>query len=103
MSDEARRFEVYVQSFPNPSQKYQVSLNGGGTPVWSRDGKELFFIAPDRQMMAVSIHNGSGSLQIGTPKALFDSKLAQLLSAGFDVDKDGRFLIPVQEQGPLCR
>jgi eukaryotic-like serine/threonine-protein kinase len=99
MSDETRRFEIYVQSFPNPGQKYQVSLNGGGTPVWSRDGKELFFIAADRQMMAVSINSSGGSLQIGTPRALFDSKLALLLNAGFDVDKDGRFLIPVQEQG----
>src|SRR5207253_9167235 len=40
-SDETRRLEVYVQSFPNPGRKYQISVNGGETPVWSRDGKEL--------------------------------------------------------------
>jgi Tol biopolymer transport system component len=84
-SDETRRFEVYVQSFPEPGRKYQVSLNGGSIPVWSRDGKELFFIAPDRQMMAVSIKKTGGNLEIGAPKALFDSKMAPLTNASFDV------------------
>jgi serine/threonine protein kinase len=95
-SDETHRFEVYVQSFPNPGQKYQVSVNGGEKPVWSRDGKELFYIAPDQQMMAVAIRNNGANLEIGTATALFDSKLAP--ANRFDVAKDGRFLIPVQEQ-----
>jgi eukaryotic-like serine/threonine-protein kinase len=98
-SDETRRVEVYAQSFPNPGRKYQVSVNGGAMPVWSRDGKELYFIAPDRQMMVVAIKNNGGNLEIGTSKALFDSKIAVSTFAGFDVGKDGRFLIPVQEQG----
>jgi Tol biopolymer transport system component len=98
-SDETRRFEVYVQSFPNPGRKYQISVNGGGTPVWSRDGKELYFIAPDRKMMAVAIRNNGGNLEIGTPRVLFDSKFSAFTNAGFDVSKDGRFLIPAQEQG----
>ena len=50
-------------------------------------------------MMAVTIKNSSGNLEIGTPKALFDSKIAAGPLIGFDVGKDGRFLIPVQEQG----
>jgi eukaryotic-like serine/threonine-protein kinase len=98
-SDETRRSEVYVQSFPNPGRKYQISVNGGGTPVWNRDGKEMYYIAPDRQMMAVAVKNNGGSLEIGTPKALFDSKIGMLPNSTFDVSKDGRFLIPVQEQG----
>ena len=99
MSDETRRFEVYVQSFPNPGRKYQVSVNGGGSPVWSRDGKELYFIAPDRKMMAVGIRQNGGNLDLGTPKALFDPKITANNYASFDVASDGRFLIPVQEQG----
>ena len=45
-------------------------------PVWSRDGKELYFIAPDGQMMAVAIERKGGNLDIGTPKALFPSNIA---------------------------
>ena len=51
--------------------------------MWSRDGKELYFIAPDRQMMAVAIKNNGGNLVTGTPKALFDSKLAAGPNSGF--------------------
>jgi eukaryotic-like serine/threonine-protein kinase len=72
-SDETRRFEVYVQSFPVPGRKHQVSANGGTQPVWRRDGKELYFIAPDRQLMAVPVRNTGSNLEIGEPKALFDS------------------------------
>jgi Tol biopolymer transport system component len=52
-SDESRRCEVYVQTFPKPGAKWQVSTNGGERPVWSRDGKELFYIGADGKMMAV--------------------------------------------------
>jgi Tol biopolymer transport system component len=54
-SDETRRLEVYVQSFPNRGRKFQVSINGGPNSVWSRDGKEIFFIGPGREMMAVAV------------------------------------------------
>jgi eukaryotic-like serine/threonine-protein kinase len=96
-SDDSRRFEVYVQSFPEPGRKYQVSINGGSMPVWSRDGRELFFIAADRRMMAVPIGKTAGGLEIGTPKALFDSKIVPSSFSAFDVSKDGRFVIPVQD------
>jgi len=102
-SDESRRFEIYVQSFPLPGRKYQVSMNGGGNPVWSRDGKELFFIAPDRQMMAVTVRKIGGGLEIGRPKALFDSRMQLDTNAAFDVADDGRFLIPVApDAGPAA-
>jgi Tol biopolymer transport system component len=100
-SDETQRFEVYVQSFPVPGRKYQVSVNGGAASQWSHDGKELFFIAPDRKMMAVSIGRRGGSLEIGSPKALFDSRIAVSNFTSFDVTKDGRFLIPSQEGGAI--
>jgi len=95
MSDETKRNEVYVQTFPNPGGKWQVSVNGGGKPVWSRDGKELFFISSDQKMMAVEVKD-SGKFEAGTPRALFNTSLSFTSTSGFfDVSKDGRFLMPI--------
>jgi Tol biopolymer transport system component len=91
-SDESKRNEVYVQTFPNPGGKWQISTNGGGRPVWSRDGKELFFIGADQKLMAVEIKGGA-NFDWGVPKPLFNARIAP--DANFEVGKDGRFLIPV--------
>ena len=97
-SEETRRREVYVQSFPNPGVKYQVSVDGGDKPVWRRDGQELYFIAANRQMAAVPVKSDHGHLEIGKPEALFDSRIDPGNLVRFDVGPDGRFLIPVQGQ-----
>jgi hypothetical protein len=60
--------------------------------VWSRDGKELFFISADQKMMAVEIKGGLNFDWRG-PRALFDARIAP--DVNFEVGKDGRFLIPV--------
>ena len=92
-SDEAKRSEIYVMTFPNPGGKWQISNSGGTNPTWSRDGKELFFVSPDNKMMAVDIKGTGGNPEPGVPKALFDVRLG-VGNARFDVAKDGRFLIP---------
>jgi Tol biopolymer transport system component len=92
-SDESKRVEVYVVSFPTPDSKFQISTNGGRIPVWSRDGRELFFISIDNKMMAVEINTAGGKFQAGIPKALFDVRMGNG-NPRFDVSKDGRFLIP---------
>ena len=99
-SDETKRYEIYVQTFPRPGGKWPVSINGGTRPIWSRDGKELYFIAPDGKLMAVDVKSGTaGSFEAGAPKALFDSHIGGDQFTWFDVAKDGRFLIPtVAEQ-----
>jgi serine/threonine protein kinase len=94
-SDETKRNEIYVQSFPTPGNKLQVSTNGGERAVWSRDGKELYFISADGRMMAVEVKSGA-RFEIGLPKGLFSVRLARDTDSWFDVTKDGRFLIPVQ-------
>jgi eukaryotic-like serine/threonine-protein kinase len=94
-SDESGPFEVYVQSFPAGGGKVQVSIKGGERPAWSRDGTELFFMNPDSKVMAAAIH-ASTKFEAGEPKALFDTKSGG--SHGFDVSKDGRFLIPVRAE-----
>ena len=54
-SNESGRSEIYVQSFPGPGGKWQVSTAGGTDARWRPDGKELFFLAPDAKLMAVSV------------------------------------------------
>ena len=100
-SDETGRDEIYVQTFPKPGGKWPVSVNGStNPPVWSRDGKELYFIGLDGKLMAVDVKGGpGGSFEAGTPRALFDPHLAGGQFTGFAVSKDGRFLVPtVAEQ-----
>ena len=91
-SNESKRDEIYVGTFPQPGGKWQVSTNGGGSPNWSHDGRELFYYG-NGKMMAVEIKPGP-TFQAGAPKELFEVRL-QLGNTGFDVHKDGRFLLPV--------
>src|SRR5262249_35083715 len=70
VSDESGRSEVYVQTFPLSTAKWQVSAEGGSQPLWRRDGKEMFYIAPDGQLMAVPVSTGV-AFEAGTPKPLF--------------------------------
>jgi Tol biopolymer transport system component len=93
-SDETGRYEVYVTTFPTSGGKWQVSINGGLVPVWSRDGKELFYVGADRKMMVVELREGT-KFDPGSPKPLFDAKL-DTQGGTFDVSPDGRFLIPTQ-------
>jgi hypothetical protein len=97
-SDESQRAEIYVQTFRTPAGKRQVSTNGGSRPVWSRDGKELYFIGSDGKLMAVDVVSGA-KFQAGLPKSLFDARLPGA-NNWYDVSRDGRFLIPVQLEQP---
>src|SRR5262249_52771751 len=61
------RFEIYVQSFPVPGSKWQVSTSGGTMPRWSRDGKEIFYITSDGNMMAAPVRNSGSAFESGAP------------------------------------
>jgi serine/threonine protein kinase/dipeptidyl aminopeptidase/acylaminoacyl peptidase len=95
-SDESGRRDVYVRGFVpdrNPAAavgQWTLSVNGGDKPRWSRDGKELFYIAPDGKMMAVPIKGGS-TFSPGVPIPLFNTRVTGFMP--FDVAPDGRFLI----------
>ncbi len=91
---------MYVRSFP-PSCWDLAGLHGGGTqPKWPRDGKELFYIAPDGKLMAVEVTAGE-RFEAGTPRALFQMRLAMDWDFNhYAVTADGqRFLVapPVGE------
>jgi serine/threonine-protein kinase len=68
---EFQQFEVYVRPFPNVHERqWQVSTNGGTSPLWSHDGKEIFFITPDGKATAVPITT-TPALRPGTALVMF--------------------------------
>jgi eukaryotic-like serine/threonine-protein kinase len=82
-SRETGRQEVYVQTFPQRTGKWQISISGGTQPMWRRDGKELFYLAPvdnspEIKMMSVAVDSGSATLEAGIPKQLFQAQLVPL-------------------------
>jgi Tol biopolymer transport system component len=72
-SDESGRFEIYVQPFGRSGERQRLSTTGGGQTVWGRNGRELFYIAPDGWLMAVPIAKvpDGERLQAGPPARLF--------------------------------
>ena len=99
-SNESGRFEIYVQPFPGPGGKFQISTNGGAQVRWRHDGKELFYIALDGRLMAVPIQFASNgqAIEPGSPVPLFATHIGGAVR-GFDrqeyiVSPDGqRFLM----------
>jgi Tol biopolymer transport system component len=73
-SDESGKFEVYVRSFEpaggTGAGKWKISDGGLGMVAWRRDGQELFYYAPDRGIMSVSVST-SPAFEFGRPKLLF--------------------------------
>jgi hypothetical protein len=100
-SDESGRFEVYVRTFPEPGGKWQISRDGGAQPRWRRDGKEIFFIAPDRKLMAAEVKLEGSNFEVSVPKPLFQTQIAGYPNPrnGYDVFGNGqRFLIVTPRQ-----
>jgi Tol biopolymer transport system component len=99
-SDESGRYEIYVQPYPGPGGKWQISTDGGTEPVWARNG-ELFYRNGDK-MMAVETTTRS-NFSSDKPKVLFEGHYATYQSVpSYDVTPDGqRFLLTkTGEQGP---
>lgn len=91
-SNESGRLEVYLRQFPDGSRKWQVSSGGGNAPRWSHDGKELFFISSDENLMSVPVTGGT-DFEIAAPRTLFQLNVRHYFERyGYDVSPDGRFL-----------
>ena len=106
MSNESGRQEIYIRPFTAPvasglsenAGAKPVSTAGGVFPRWSRDGNELYYLAPSGEMMAVSITITGTAMKLGTPTPLFPTRI---VGGGadtgqgrqYDVSDDGRFLI----------
>jgi Tol biopolymer transport system component len=99
-SNESGRFEVYVQPWPEPGGKWQVSSAGGTQVRWRRDGRELYYVAPDARLTAVSVTASPDgkTLDLDAPVPLFETRLATGPTAvpgrsQYAVAPDGRFLL----------
>ncbi len=94
VSNESGRQEVYVTAFPGARGRWQVSTHGGEEPVWSRDGKELFYRSSAGKLMAVAIET-KPQWRAGVPRPLFELKDI----AAFDVFPDGREFVGIRTTG----
>jgi serine/threonine-protein kinase len=101
-SDETGRLEVFVRPSAGGT-RVQVSGNGGVSPIWSRDGRQLFFVA-NSTLHAVSIRR-EPTLDVGTPQALFrvppPQRFALFVPRSYDALPDGRFVFI--EDAPMSR
>jgi Tol biopolymer transport system component len=94
MSDESGRREIYVQPYPGPGAKWQISTEGGTEPVWNPNGRELFY-RNGNKMMAVDVTT-QPSFSVGKPRILFQGQYEPTPAtfSNYDVSRDGqRFLM----------
>ena len=99
VSDESGRYEVYMQPYPGPGGKSQISTDGGTEPVWNPNGRELFYRSGDK-MMAVDITT-QASVSAGKPRMLFEGPYVPtgVTHPNYDISPDGqRFLMIKQSE-----
>ena len=88
-ADDSGRFEIYVQPFPLAGSRWQISTDGGGRPVWSRDEREIFYRRPDGGIVAVAVTTDP-VFASGEPQLIFKGPI----TGRYDVAADGkRFLV----------
>ncbi len=100
VSDESGQNEVYVQQFPGPGGKEQISKNGGSFPVWAPNGEELFYINGNK-MMAMKISTAP-KFEVSSPRQLF---VSESLSSGanpsipnYDISSDGYYFVIIRSE-----
>ncbi len=103
-SSESGRNEVYVRPFPQvDKEKWQASTEGGESPLWSPDGRELFYLTEDNSAMAIAV-NTDQVLRLGTPKLMFRHSCIGFgsFSAGtpWDISPDGKRFLMIKEAAP---
>ena len=99
VSDDSGRPEVYLKSYPGPGGRWPVSAEGGKDPMWSADGRELFYRNGDRMMIAAV--QTEPTIVIGKPQPLFQrSYLQQLIGSGtnYDISPDGQRFLMIKEE-----
>ena len=105
-SNESGKDEIYAVAFPNATARFQISTTGGANVQWRADGKELYYTDPDNKIMAVDISSRGDSLQVGTPRVLWQPRLQPVVNPPYAATADGkRFLVnelPLQSTSQLA-
>jgi eukaryotic-like serine/threonine-protein kinase len=103
-SDETGSYEVYVRPYPETAGggKWQISSNGGQVPVWSHDGKNLFFETLDNRISVAGYSVRGESFLAGKPRIWWDKPIyAPTSDENFDISSDGRRIAAmVSQQSP---
>ncbi len=90
-STETGRWEIYIDSFPQRTERFRVSSDGGTNATWSADGREIFFVSPTGELVSVPMDLASESRPVGEPRVLFRPKIRRDM---FEPHPDGdRFLV----------
>jgi len=107
-SNETKKPQVYVQAFPGPGPKIQVSSDGGTDPVWKRTGGELYFRNGDK-MMAVAVST-TPTFTSGHPQTLWEGHYSHGMStscgppgatsSNYDASADGRRFLMIKDEAP---
>jgi serine/threonine-protein kinase len=106
-SNESGRFDVYVRPFPNvDSGRWLVSTAGGTRPLWSRNGRELFYLDADDFLTAVPVQTLGSAFRPGNPVRLLSKKYYPGFTAlgldlrGYDVSPDGQRFLMLKDAAP---
>jgi Tol biopolymer transport system component/aminoglycoside phosphotransferase (APT) family kinase protein len=93
-TDRSGRSEVVVQAFPEPNDEFPISTDGGLAPLWSTDGSEIYFVAPDGAMMSARVKTQGSTFAAEKPVALFAARVGlQTFNQQYDVTRDRRFVV----------
>jgi serine/threonine protein kinase len=96
-SDESGRDEIYIDRFPERSERFQVSRDGGTRATWRGDGKEIYYVSPRGEIVAVPVDLESDRRPIGTPQPLFRPKIRRDM---FTPHPDGQRFLVIERLDP---
>jgi Tol biopolymer transport system component len=93
-STDSGSIEVYVSPFPSTGRRWRVSADGGSQARWRRDGSEIFYLAPDRKVIAAEVTTTGGEFTVKGYDPLFEIRHPYGAYHAFDVSEDAkRFLV----------
>ena len=100
-SDRSGEYEVYVNTFPQPTAETQVSTRGGSQPLWSPDGRAIYYAEGEQRLMRVTVDLSSGRPRLGLPEVAYESPEP---FRRFDLSPDGEtFLLLLDAEAPEVR
>jgi Tol biopolymer transport system component len=100
-STDSGSIEVYVSPFPATGRRWRVSADGGSQARWRRDGREIFYLAPDRRVIAASVSVTGDEVVVNGFDPLFEIRHPYGAYHAFDVTEDAtRFLVNTLVAGP---